>query len=285
SLCDLNGYPGDRLKIRRPLVFGTLAALILLIAVLSGCPLSFESEPRPNAAPTTFFLGEPSDTTFSNQMQFSWNGTDEDSDVVAYQFQLVYLGEDAPGPPVESIDPPNSTGEEEWSDRTIDDFHSFVELDDGFYEFRVRAVDQQGVPDPNPARHTFFVFFDDIAPQPDIISPPGEATRITATRINFLFTASDQSRNKTTLRSKLEYSYQLRATSLTACSSHTNDVFTDWKKFPSDSTVNVLVGDQAPTIYSDLFSNNCSWTFTLRVRDPANNIGTEVHTVTKIEAN
>jgi len=274
------------LNIRRPLVFATLAALILLIAVLSGCPFSFESEPRPNAAPTTFFLGEPPDTTFQNQMQFSWNGTDQDSDVVAYQFQLVYFGPDSPaGPPIESIDPPNSTGEEEWTDRTTDDFHSFVELDDGFYEMRVRAIDQQGVADPDPVRHSFYVFFDDIAPEPDIIDPDGEGIRITAPRIKFLFTASDQSRNKTTKRADLEYSYQLRATSLTACSSHTNDVFTDWKSFPSDTTQNVEVGEQPPTVYSDLFSNDCSWDFTLRVRDPANNIGTLVFRVTKIEAN
>ena len=269
---------------RRPLAFLTLFALVAGIAVLSGCPFSFESEPRPNAAPTTFFLGEPADTTFLNQMQFSWNGTDQDSDVVAYEFQLVFLGDSPNGPPQESVDPPNSTGEEEWSARTTDDFRSFVELDDGFYEMRVRAIDQQGQFDLDPARHTFFVFFDDIAPLPDIILPPGEGARITQTSIRFLFTASDESRNQTTNRADLEYSYQLRATSQTACATHINDVFTDWKKFPSDPNQNVPAGGDPPTIYDDLFSNDCSWIFTLRVRDPAGNIGTTTFQVTKIEA-
>jgi hypothetical protein len=253
------------------------------IAVLSGCPFSFESEPRPNDPPTTFFLSDPSDTTFLNQMQFSWNGTDEDSDVVAYQFQLVYLGPNsADDPPQESIDPPNSTGAEDWSDRTTDDFRAFTELDDGFYEMRVRAIDQQGLVDPDPARHKFFVFFDDIQPEPDILLPEGEATRITQTRITFTFTAEDLSRNNITDREDLEYSYQLRATSLTLCGSHLNDIFTDWEKFPSDTSQMVTVGDQPPTIYTDLFSNDCSWIFTLRVRDPAGNIGTVQHTVTKV---
>ena len=186
------------MKLSRPIVLTSLLALLVSAAFLSGCPFEFESEPRDNSAPTTFFLGTPTDSTFLNTMQFNWNGTDEDSDVVAYQYQLVYFENNPNGPPVVSIDPPNSDGSEQWSDRTTDDFRAFAELDDGFYEMRVRAIDQQGLVDPDPAKHQFFVFYDDIAPMPDITDPATESSRITSTSITFTFTATDESRNATT---------------------------------------------------------------------------------------
>jgi hypothetical protein len=266
------------LAIRRSSAYLSLAALVAAIAVFSGCPFEFESEPRPNAAPTTFFLLNPADTTFSNQMSFSWNGTDEDSDVVAYQYQLVYISQTNPdSPPEYSLDPPNTTGAEQWSARTTDDFRSFVDLDDGFYEMRVRAIDQQGTVDPDPARHKFYVFFDDIQPEVEITFPT--TPRLNGqTSIVFTFNASDLSRNSETPRTNLEYSYQLRANSLTLCGSHLNDVFTDWVHFPSGDQA-ITVGNAPPTVYSDLFSIGCTWTFTVRVRDPANNIGDATFTI------
>jgi hypothetical protein len=270
------------LAIRRRTAYLGLAALVAAVAVFSGCPFEFSSEPRPNAAPTTFFLADPTDTTFSNQMSFSWNGTDEDSDVVAYQYQLVFISRNDPlSPPSESIDPFNTTGAEQWSARTTDDFRSFVDLDDGFYEMRVRAIDQQGTVDPDPARHKFFVFFDDISPEPDILIPETESSRITTTSIFFVFTARDFSRSGEVDRKDLEYSYQLRAESQTLCGSHLTDAFTEWEKFPTSGDP-VTVGLEAPTIYNDLFPNGCSWMFTLRVRDPAGNIGLVTHRVEKI---
>jgi len=269
------------LAIRRSTAYLSLAVLVAAVAVFSGCPFEFASEPRENAAPTTFFLANPTDTTFSNQMSFSWNGTDEDSDVVAYQFQLVFFEFNPDEPPIASIDPPNFTGAEQWSGRTTDDFRSFVDLHDGFYEMRVRAIDQQGTVDPDPARHKFFVFFDDISPEPDILIPETESSRITTTTITFTFTARDFSRNGITDRKDLEYSYQLRAESQELCGSHISDAFTEWEKFPSSGDP-VTVGNEAPTVYNDLFPNGCSWMFTLRVRDPAGNIGIVTHRVEKI---
>ena len=261
------------MKLSRPIVFTSLLALVGSAAFLSGCPFEFESEPQDNTAPTTFFLGEPADTTFLNTMQFSWNGTDEDSDVVAYQTQLVYYENNPNGPPVESVDPPNSDGSEEWSDRTTDDFRLFSELADGHYEMRVRAVDQQGLPDTDPARHRFYVFFDDIFPLVEILFPTqGRLNGVED--IEFHFNASDESRNSTTPREALEYRYQLRAVSLTACTQHLSDQFTEWTKFPpGDNPIVVDEGENGP--YNDLFPVNCEWTFTLNVRDPAGNVTTE----------
>ena len=70
------------------------STVLLLLGFLAGALGStgcfeFEKEPQPHTPPTTFFNGTPPDTTFRNAAFFQWIGTDLDSDVVAFQFQLV----------------------------------------------------------------------------------------------------------------------------------------------------------------------------------------------------
>jgi hypothetical protein len=276
---------------RRRTVFLLLFSLVVASTALTGCPFKFENERRDNAPPSTFFLGTPRDTTFENTMAFGWNGTDEDSDVVAYQFQLVatddeyYRTAGASGQVLESIEPRNFTGAEQWSDRTTDDFRLFTELLDGPHEMRVRAIDAQGEADRDPARHRFVVFFDDVSPEPDIVLPDGEGIRLMGdTQVTFSFTASDQSRNGTTPRHFLEYQYQLRGNSLTVCSTHQADPFfceTEtpgcWSSFP-------VGNDPVVVDYNDLGSVGCTWTFTLRVRDPAGNQGVVTFAVEQVGA-
>jgi hypothetical protein len=247
---------------------------------VSGCLFRFEKESPPNVLPNTYFDIAPPDTTFVNEVSFLWVGTDLDSDVVAYQFQLVetdavyFFSRGTQGSVIRSIVPRSESGAEQWVDRTTDDFETFLGLDDGWYEFRARSIDARGAVDDSPARKQFYVFFDDIPPLPEVrpigtnIGCGGRIAPLTGW--TFAITASDASRSSTTPRSLLEYSVQLRAESANTCSEHLADSFTEWRRFPTDDIDDlVIIGDQPPTVYQDLFSANCTWNFTLRVRDPA----------------
>lgn len=252
--------------------------------VASGCLFRYEKESPPNVVPNTYYDIAPPDTTFVNEVSFLWVGTDLDSDVVAFQYQLVetdaqyYFTQGTSGTVLRSIVPRSESGAENWIDRTTDDFETFRDLHDGWYEFRTRAIDARGSFDDTPARKRFFVFFDDIAPAPEIRTigsraPCGRLGNLTGW--TFSITASDASRSSTTPRSALQYSVQLRAESAVSCSEHLADPFTAWKAFPSDDVEDVvIIGDQPPTVYQDLFSRNCTWNFTVRVRDPAGLVAT-----------
>ena len=259
------------------------AALLLgitLVAVSSGCPLKFEGEPRSNAAPTTFFDTAPEDTSFTNEVTFRWIGTDEDSDVVAYQFQLfqtdslAFETKGAEGERIRSILPRTESAAENWVPRVTDQFLTERDLEDGWYEFRVRAIDSEGTADPEPAVKYFHVFFDDIEPVPFLENVPLCGRLQNTQSYVFLINATDASRSHpVTPRSSLEYSVQLRAVSTEFCTQHLQDPFTDWVRFPDDGTAPVPIGNNPPTLYQDLFPPGCDWQFTLRVRDPAINTG------------
>jgi hypothetical protein len=260
-----------------------LLSLLALAVALSGCPFQFEEEERENFLPNTFFSRFPPDTTFSNEVSFTWLGTDLDSDVVAFQYQFVevdslyYFTNGLQGEVIRSLDPRSESGEERWTDRLTDNFQTFRDLDDGWYEMRTRAIDARQAADDTPASRRVFVFFDDVPPMPMITNTPRCGRIGSLTGYLFSFTASDASRRSTTPRSLLQYRVQLRSISQSQCPEHAADGFTGWQFFPSDDFNDVItVGDQAPTNYQDLFSRNCTWTFTLQVRDPAGLITTEV---------
>jgi len=259
--------------------------------LLAGCPFEFEKEPSENQPPFAFFNVAPPDTTFANEAFYSWLGTDRDSDVVAYQYQLVetdslyYFSRGTQGRVLRSIDPRREFASpdeptEIWSDRTLDNFTSFSELPDGWYEMRARAIDAGGTPSP-PAKARLYVFFDDIPPLPIIVDPrPGTSStpacgRIGVSSWTFFIDATDESRSQTTPRTALEYSYQLRAKSAANCSTHLTDAFTEWRPFPTGG-LPIEVGNAPPTLYTDLFDVNCGWDLTLRVRDPAGNVASTV---------
>jgi hypothetical protein len=273
-------------RAHRAIVTGLLLAGL---PPLVGCPVHWQDEETPNDPPTTFFLrlaAEP-DTIFVNQREFTWVGTDLDNDIVAYQFQLVevdseyyfsggQVGEShvlryvAPRPL-----PGASCPDDCWSPRDTDTFTRFTDLPDGWYEMRVRSIDRGGALDDTPARKLFYVFFDDIAPDAVIQNDPRCPRLGGVQSYLFLINGSDESRNAVTPRSRLEYRVQLRAQSLNDCQTHLADPFTAWRRFPDDSDTPVVIGDQPPTQYTDLFPIGCSWTFTVEVRDPAGNRGTD----------
>lgn len=291
---------------RRSLASGTaLLAAGAVVAALSGCPLRLEDQPQANTPPNTFFdrdppfrsgggdcggglpAGEQKHSqwiTFTGEVSLSWAGTDLDNDVVAFQYQLVetdslyYLTGGLQGSVLRSLDPRSESGEERWTERLTDTFQTFRDLNDGWFEFRVRSIDAAGAMDPSPAVSRFEVFFDNIPPVA-IIANPSQCGRLgSMTQARFQLTASDVSRKGVTPRSQLQYSVQLRASkAVGSCNNrHISDSFTEWECFPSDDPNDVvIVGAAAPTDYNDLDGTSpCEWTFTYRVRDPAGQITT-----------
>jgi len=267
----------------RTRIFASLVALTGLTALLAGCPFEFEKETSENSPPFTFFDVAPADTTFQNQVSFRWLGTDLDSDVVAYQYQLVrtdeayyFFGADS-GHVLLSIDPRSDSPDVQWTERITDNFQSFVGLEDGWYEMRARSIDNRGAFSP-AATSRFYVFFDDIPPAPRLVGDPN-SNRPACGRLpngitswTFFFTASDSSRSGGTPRSSLEYAYQLRAVSASTCNTHLSDPFTEWQFFPDDTDEPIQVGNEPPTLYTDLLDPQCGWNFTVRVRDPAGQV-------------
>jgi hypothetical protein len=275
------------------------------IGFAAGCGLKIEEEERQNEPPTTIFqippANAPRDTIFQNERFFEWLGTDEDSDVVASQYQLVEVDFDyfdsegqsgevlrLVAPPRSPIDCP-SESEACWSDRATVHSETFRDLPDGWYEMRARVIDDGGLPDESPETHLFYVFFDDIKPcavlgttdnnwDSAACGPPGSNNqgcgRLEGRQAHtFLINATDLSRNATTERRFLEYRVQLRAQVGSPCATHLADSFTEWTPFPDNTNTPIVIGDAPPTQYTDLISPNCVWVFTLQVRDPAGNRG------------
>jgi hypothetical protein len=257
-----------------------LGFAIVGLVLWTGCPVDIEKEPIENLPPTTFFESAPGDTSFANEVFFRWLGTDDDSDVVAYQYQLVmtdalyYFSAGQEGEVLESLVPQSEFGEELWTPRTTDEVEIFAGLEDGWYEFRVRSIDSNGKADPDPARHRFYVFFDDITPLVSVVAPPDNYDLGSQNSITFTFTASDESRSSVTPQNALAYSYRLRAVNLLGDPSmtHIADSWEPWTLFRQDPDT-VTVGNAAPTFYNDLESAGGKWTFSVRVRDPAGNTG------------
>jgi hypothetical protein len=104
----------------------------------------------------------------------SWIGTDADGDVVGYQYQLVetdeayFLSGGLASEVLRSLDPPSDSGEENWTPQSRDSLRTFLSLDDSWYEFRARCVDDAGAADTTPAMHRFGIVFDDVTPAPVI---------------------------------------------------------------------------------------------------------------------
>ena len=134
-----------------------LAGLLVCLPLLSGCPLKWEEEQTDNTPPFTFFARTPPDTSFTNTVSYEWTGTDADSDVVAYRFQLVetdslyFATAGDSGAVLRSIVPRAETSEVLWTERQTDNFESFPNLADGWYECRAVSIDDEGAESP-PAR-------------------------------------------------------------------------------------------------------------------------------------
>jgi hypothetical protein len=292
------------LKRRSAPAFAWLAAGALL-AFLPGCPVRVEDDPTPNTAPNTFFERDPPFRvgggdcggglpageqfharwiTFTSEVSFSWRGSDLDNDVVAYQYQLVetdslyYLTGGLQGTVLRSLDPRSESGEAQWTQRITDTFQTFRDLGDGWFEFRVRAIDAAGDPDGTPAVSRFEVFFDNVPPVPILVNRVTECRRMgSQTQASFLISASDQSRKGATPRSQLQYSVSLRATSGTAFCPVDFPTFTEWRCFPSDDPNDlVVIGMEPPFDYGSLQNSaGCVLTFTVRVRDPSGQVATD----------
>jgi hypothetical protein len=253
---------------------------------LAGCsPVEEAPSEAENVAPSTHLDSAcpGPDTTFGNELRYSWTGTDPDGDVVAFQFQLVETNElyfssaGATGTVLLSLSPflePGELDEDDrkfvrWGERQTENFATFSSLEDGFYEFRVRAIDDQGAVDESPATGRCFVFFDDVAPVPIILSGCGRLEGVTFTTL--CLDASDSSRSSSTPRERLQYSARLLAISPTLCTQHLDDAFAahndgqdgvedGWGFFPPESEGPLCIGSAPPFLYIDLFPPGCTWT-------------------------
>ena len=274
-----------------------IAVAVAGLALLPGCPLRVEKIPTVNTPPNTYFQREPPSriglgncvpgqvsgpqlhthwVTYSNEVSFSWLGTDLDNDVAAYQYQLVetdslyYETGGLQGTVVRSLDPPSQSGEENWTDRP-----SLVKLQRQIRRQQPCAdhrdsIDAAGAVDASPAISRFEVSFDDIPPVPEIRNSAQQCKKIgNVTQAEFWITATDFSRRGPTPRKYLEYRVQLVGSS--ACQSHQAPGFTDWQCFRTDDPNDVvIIGTEPPTVYDDLLGGTgCEFTFTVEVRDPA----------------
>lgn len=234
----------------------------------------------PNSPPNTTIELAPATLFFSETPYFRWSTTDVNGRVVGSQYQLVETDEEyfdtdgAGGTVLRSVQPPANDGGFHWSSLVYGTSQSFREVPSGFFEFRVRAVDDRAEPDPTPAVHRFRVFHDTIPPVPTIGIPEDDGCGPLDGRTHQVFwiNATDTGDDGPAPRSWLEYRVQLRSDNHVFCNSHLVDPFTDWTPFPDDSDAPIPIGIVPPTVYTDLEGNvGCSWTFTLEVRDPPGN--------------
>jgi hypothetical protein len=246
----------------------------LVLSSLGASACSPSSEPGANSAPDTV-LQAPAETIWRSDVLIEWDGSDPDGEVVAFQMQLVATdslyaassGEE--GEVLHSVEPAAESGDENWTAPDPASSVGFAGLDDGWYEFRVRAIDEAGEPDPTPSRAFFRVLLDESAPVPVILQdPPHNCGRLHGdeTTHTFLITASDATTNDVPIpRAMLEHSWVFSPTSPTTCGSEPEQS-ADWEPFPDGAPVPVEV--------SIGLERGCTRDFTLRVRDPAGNVAT-----------
>ncbi len=138
----------------RRLAAGALAVVLLGISLLSvllltGCRKGSELELETNLAPNTRLASAPGPFSQANyRVHLYWEGTDPDGYIVAYYFAW---DDTVPGPGAA-----NSIWT--WTTKTDSAFKAVIEGDTEtmFHTFYVRAVDNEGMLDPSPAR----VFFE-----------------------------------------------------------------------------------------------------------------------------
>ncbi len=120
-----------------------LATAITALNVVATAAAAGIAGQDPNLPPDTELL--PTCCTqhdvLSPSPRFEWRGVDLDGAVVSYEYSLTAESED-----------------ETWTSVAAERRHvSFAGLAPGSFTFRVRAVDDQGAPDPSPAYHAFVV--------------------------------------------------------------------------------------------------------------------------------
>jgi hypothetical protein len=136
------------------------AALALALALAPGC--GKKGTLAPNLPPETVVFVSGDLDTVRHIVGLSWFGTDPDGEVVAYEFKWIYEPGRAPAGYDSSL----------WfrTGRSDSTFVVFTPDGAAMPTFVIRAVDDEGAPDPSPARQAFR--FRNEAPRVDLVGSP-----------------------------------------------------------------------------------------------------------------
>jgi predicted small lipoprotein YifL len=128
-----------------PGVLAILAVTLAAGALLAGCGV--KGTLVPNLPPeTVVFVSGPVDT-LNHVVHLRWFGSDPDGSVSRFDFRWVYPAGQGPAGYDSSLWIPTT--------RTDSTFTLYAPTGYTMPTFVVRAVDNQGLPDPTPARETF----------------------------------------------------------------------------------------------------------------------------------
>lgn len=177
-----------------------------------------------NNPPNTWIVSGPSGLITYNNITFTWNGSDDITDYKNLLFSYKLEGYD-----------------ENWSAWMHVNSHSYYNLPNGEYTFKVRARDLAGNIDAIPASRKFIVEKDNEPPKINFIEIPSKI--MTSRTVYFEWTAEDN----LSPSDKIEYSYILLN-------------FSNWTKW---NKIN-------HTLFSGL--ENGEYIFILKAKDEAGNI-------------
>ena len=155
---------------RRAALFASLVAGVALYALAGGCA-KVHGVLGPDRPPeTTIWVTGPVDTV-SHTVHVFWDGQDPDGSVASFEFKWIY----APG------SQPAGYDSNAWMPTTKRDSLFTLYAPDSVVAptFVVRAVDDQGEPDPTPARQNFL--FQNAAPSVRFTLTPPDTTLPVAT--------------------------------------------------------------------------------------------------------
>ena len=162
---------------RRSSWLAAVAVAALVLVVAAGCA-KVRGVLAPNRPPETTIWVTGNVDTVSHTVRVFWDGEDPDGSVSYFQFRWVYALGAAPAGYDSSL----------WNSTTFRDslFTVYSPTGVDFPTFVVRAVDDQGMPDPTPARQTFQ--FSNAAPTVRFSATPPDTT---LPAVTFAWSGSD----------------------------------------------------------------------------------------------
>ena len=141
-----------------------LSAFLTAVLILAGCDQSVSSGKHPD----TTIISFPGETTGPDSVLFRWTGTDPDGTVSFFRWSL-----------------DDSAWVENYTNEIV-----FYGLSDGAHWFKVKAVDDDQMEDPIPARVDFFVIYN-VPPQTTITIGPASEINVTNAYFEWIGTDED----------------------------------------------------------------------------------------------
>lgn len=131
----------------RPRALLPVLSLLVVACALCASGCGVKGTLAPNIAPETVVFVEGPVDTVNHVVMLRWFGSDPDGEVVRYEFRFVYPAGQAPAGYDSSA----------WTSTTRRDstFAAYTPLGYSMPTFVIRAIDDDGLPDPTPARQTF----------------------------------------------------------------------------------------------------------------------------------